>query len=276
MGSEQILLADWQLANKKKDLFILALLVKKEGVLACLIQKDNLAVPYLISLPHKDAGMGGSSIQALVSELKGIQISECIIGLEEERMLIVPNQFESFEEIKQLFEDSFNLEPNEIIELQNIPWNNFVGIHVVKNNTKQIFTNLYANNLIINNYVALLNLYQHTLTNNNTVLLYYSSGKVAISYYANKLLQLHQVYEALNIDTVLYYLQKLITLKQILEPHIYIHGVDSSNLLAALQLHYASTKLLALPNGYMYSQNMDKDVAGVLTSLISIAKYAHH
>lgn len=264
-------------AIKANEALHINLQVQKNGILLCAISVSNHVVLWTTYYEHNDGGADGRSMMAIMKDCEVMNIKSCIVGLDEDRMMILPNAYKDMVATKSAFEYVYPIENNDILEQQFLPWQDFFGAYVMKNGTKHVFTNWQKNVLFANTAISLLNIYTSYLQQDaHQLFISLSENKFVMTVYKNTELQLHAVNEMKSLDDVLYQIQKMVDMFSLENVAIQINGMDALAKTTAIAVYYSNTILQALPNGFIYPAVISKETQGLIFPILSIAKYANH
>lgn len=264
-------------AIKANEALHINLQVQKNGILLCAISVNNNEVLWTTYYEHQDGGADGRSMMAIMKDCEAMHIKSCIVGLDEDRMMILPNDYKDIAATKSAFEYVHHIENNDILEQQFLPWQDFFGAYVMKNGTKHVFTNWQKNVLFANTAISLLNIYPSYLQQDaHQIFISLSENKFVMTVYKNTELQLHTVFEMKGLDDVLYQIQKMIDMFSLENVTVQINGFDAQEKTIGIAAYFSNTKLQALPKGFIYPALISKETQGLIFPILSIAKYANH
>jgi Protein of unknown function (DUF3822) len=264
-------------AIKAEEGMHIILQIQKEGILLCAIKAFNNEIAYTTFYEHINGGEDGSSVMNVIKDCEPIHTKSCIVGVDDTRFMILPNNYKEQSVAKAAFEYLHFIENNEILEFQYLAWQDYFGASIIKNSTKQIFSDWDATILFANTPISLLALYpQYLLPNTNQIFISCAKTNVIITLYKNGKLQLHQPYEMQSQDDVLYYLQLIMNRFSVQDSILYINGTEASNVLQVVNVYYANAQLQPMPNGFIYPAGINADQLLFLIPILSIAKYANH
>jgi Protein of unknown function (DUF3822) len=277
MQSQQININNRKLALKANEAVHIILQVQKGGILLCAIKVYNNEIAWTTYYDHADGGADGRSIMAVMKDCKQLNIKSCIVGLDEDRYMILPNAMTDKDVVKAAFDYVHHIENNEILEQQFLPWQDFFGAYLIKNSTKHIFSDWDTNILFANTAISLLVIYTAYLkAEAQQIFINIAEQKMTITIYDNGKLQLHNTFAMQSVDDVLYQIQKMMDVLDLKNVSIQINGLNAHDYINALQKHYPTTSLQALPNGFIYTKDIDATKSTFLIPILAIAKYANH
>jgi hypothetical protein len=191
--------------------------------------------------------------------------------------MILPTTMTDVAIVKSAFDYVHHIENNEILEQQFLPWQDFFGAYLIKNSTKHIFSDWDTNILFANTAISLLVIYSAYLKPDaQQLFISLSEQKMIMTVYDNGKLQLHNTYNMISMDDVLYQTQKIFTLLNLPKASIQINGLNAQDAVTNMQKHFVSAILQALPNGFIYPTNMNASQHTFLLPILAIAKYANH
>jgi Protein of unknown function (DUF3822) len=255
----------------------LAIQVQKKGLLLCVLKAANQEIAFTNWYDHADGGADGRSIMAMMKDCNRLNIKSTVVGLDEDRFMVLPNHYQNDAQIKAAFEYVHHIENNEILDIQKLNFQDFFGAYLIKNSTKHVFMDWQKNTIFANTAISLLGIYpQYLIANQDQIFIHFSENKMVMSVYKQSALQLHNSFDFFSVDDVFYQLQKQLQLHQLKNVQIQINGLLQQNLLEELQQYYASAAIQQLPNGFIYSSEIVHTKASFLIPILALAKYAHH
>jgi Protein of unknown function (DUF3822) len=277
MQSQQININNRKQVIKSNEAVHIILQVQKGGILLCAIKVYNNEIAWTSFYEHSNNVADGRSIMAVMKDCKQLPIKSCIVGLDEDRFMILPTNMSELEVCKSAFDYVHHIENNEILEQQFLPWQDFFGAYLIKNCTKHIFSDWDTNILFANTAISLLVIYSAYLqADAQQIFISLSEQNLTMTIYTNAKLQLHNTYLMQSAVDVLYQIQKAIHVLKLKNANIVVNGLDAPSVLKEIQSHYPTAHLQALPNGFIYPSQIDAATSTFLLPILAIAKYANH
>lgn len=249
--------------------------VAKTYVIAGIIDEYDNTVCYIKYFSAKNGLADAELLHEVAQVTAKFKPKKYLLATEDTRFTILPNTLQDLEAAKSTFQYLFASEPNDIIEIQTIPWQNYHGVYAVKQNTHAIFNEIFAGPKVVNAHICLLAAYNNFVKEGNAIFVCCNAEDVIVTIYENKQLLLHQAYEIVGEKDIAYYVYKAAEVLKINEASIYISGVAADRAKASLSTYAFAVTYIPLINGFMYPPLNETEIAS-LFQFFSIAKYAHH
>jgi Protein of unknown function (DUF3822) len=277
MQNQQININNRKTVVKANEAVHIILQVQKSGIVLCALKVFNNEIAFTTYYEHTDGGADGRSIMAIIKDCKPLNIKSCIVGLDDERYMLLPKGMGSIEDLSMVFGVVHHIENNEILEKQFLPWQDMFGLYLIKNTTKHVFSDWDTNILFANAAVCLLVLYPAYLKPQITqIFISIIDAKFTLSVYEKTKLTICNSFEWQSVDDVLYQVQKAIDILELQNYEIQLNGYHAPKFLIDIQKHYKNTTMQTLPNGFIYPIDVDATNSSFLIPLLAIAKYANH
>jgi hypothetical protein len=275
--SQDILKNNRQQAIKANEGMHIILQIQKAGILLCAIKAYNNEIAWTTFYDHQDGGADGRSVMAIIKDCKPLNTKSCIVGIDENRFMLLPNSYKDDDVTKAAFEYVHHIEHNEILEHQYLAWQDYFGASLIKNGTKHVFSDWDATILFANTPISLLTIYQqYLIADAHQIFINCNENNIVLTLFKYGKLHLHQAYDMHSPDDVLYHIQNTMNKHSASQPQIYCNGLHSQAMINHIQQHFANAQMQTLPTGFIYPANIPANQLTFLIPILSIAKYANH
>jgi hypothetical protein len=188
-------------------------------------------------------------------------ISKLIVGIDDERFVILPNSITEPYAQKIAIQQVHEVLENDLVFADIIAWQSMQNVYILKGATVDVMHSLLSNTHLTNINTCLL--YFALNSNkliNNSVFVHFGFQSVCITAFKNKQLQLHNKYQSSNLNDTLYYVQKCISTLGLENLNIIISGIDTFENIIPLSEIYDNVSIAELPTGIINDDLNEKEM----------------
>jgi hypothetical protein len=268
----QIVKKEFKLQSKKEHSGKLgmALHIQKQCIDVAIFDTSNTQILLVGNYAAENSMVDGDFLSSVLKQFSVYKCNKYVAAIDEKRFLLVPNIFDSTENMHELFETQYFVEANEAILEQSIPWQNFTALYGAKQGTMQLLHHLMPHVQLMHAQICNL---QEYLANNTSNAIYVHSTKqfFTLTVITNKLM-LHNAYEKNSNADIVLQIQKAIEVYQLVQPNIFISGFEATEVLPVVKKYFSQAQSTPLPKSILYVSNMEAENHKQFYSLYSIVK----
>jgi hypothetical protein len=248
----------------------MALHIQKKCIDVAIFDTYNTQILHLGNYVAENGLVDGDFLSAVLKSYAQYSCVQHIAAIDESRFIVVPNIFESTEELHELFCTQHFVEANEAILEQSLPWQNFTALYAAKQATMQLLHHLLPHVQL--RHAQVCNLQEYLASNlSNAIYVHTTDQFFTLTVITNKLV-LHNAYvNNTEVDIVLQ-IQKAIEVYAMIEPSIFVSGRNAVENLKSISVYFKQTQKVALPKSILYLNAIDAESSHEFYTLYNIVK----
>lgn len=237
---------------KSTETYNLVLQLQKQSVCIALLQSFDNKVIYQAFLPCPSPALNANFLMDIITPLEKYTIIKTMVGIDDERVSIVPNEIADTDVNKKVIETLQHIDNTEIFLEHTMPWQNFTVLYVVKQATLQLIHSNFKNVTISNTTIACLaNIISNT-SSGLDVFVTSCATFFALTIYKNKQLQLHNTFSYETPLDVLYQITATSKIFETTDINIFVNGIAGLEIISNLKKHFSAVNVMPMPNGLLY------------------------